>query len=151
MIEHDPTADPEALVRRWFEDLFNRGELHVADEILAPDVGYAGPPSLSPADVTGPEDIKEYVDVYGTAFPDLWYTVERVAGSGEELRVEWSATGTHERDLFGLEATGEAFTVEGINLFVVEDGRITDVRSQWDTLKMVQELGIVPPIGLAAE
>lgn len=151
MTTTDSSTDPETLVRRWFEDLFNRGELTVADEILAPDVAYAGPPSLSPADVTGPDDIKEYVEVYQSAFPDLWYSVERVSRGDDEIHVEWSATGTHESDLFGMEPTGEAFRVEGIDLFVVEDGRITDIRAQWDTLKMVQELGIVPPVGLASE
>ena len=34
---------------------------------------------------------------------------------------------------------------------LVEDGRIADVYAQWDTLRMVQELGVVPPVGLAAK
>ena len=57
--------------------------------------------------------------------------------------VRWSAMGTHENDLFGIEPTGEGFTVDGIDVFAVEDGRITDVHAHWDTLKMVQELGVV--------
>lgn len=137
------------VVRRWFEDLFTRGDAAVADEILDEEVAYHGPPSLSPGDVTGVEDITEYVQVYQAAFPDLAYTVEDVSGGDDELRVRWSATGTHESELFGMEPTGETFTVEGINTFVIEGGRITEVRAQWDTLKMVQELGVVPPIGLA--
>lgn len=145
------TTAPETLARRWFEDLFNAGDLDVADEILAPDVSYHGPPSLSPREVAGPEDITDYVEVYATAFPDLYYEVEDVSVAGHEVRVRWTATGTHESDLFDMEPTGEAFTVEGIDLFVVEDGAIAEVYAQWDTLKMVQELGIVPPIGLAAE
>lgn len=146
-----PTAGPEDLARRWFEDLFNRRDLEAADEILAPDVSYHGPASLSPRDVRGPEDIREYVEVYATAFPDLLYTVEDVSATDGEVRVRWTATGTHESDLFGLEATGEAFSVEGLDVFVVADGEIQEVYAQWDTLKMVQELGIVPPVGLAAD
>lgn len=145
------TTPDRELVKRWFEDLFNRGNVSVADEILAADVDYHGPPSLSPRAVTGSEDIKEYVQVYGTAFPDLTYAVEDVSEGEDELRVRWSATGTHESDLFGMEPTGETFTVSGINTFAIEDGRITEIHAQWDTLKMVQELGVVPPIGLASE
>ncbi|PSQ31841.1 hypothetical protein BRD06_00785 [Halobacteriales archaeon QS_9_67_15] len=37
----------------------------------------------------------------------------------------------------------ESFAVEGISVFGREDGVITDVYAQWDTLKMVQELGTV--------
>ena len=137
------TTDDTQLVRRWFDELFNRGDLAVADEILADDVSYDGPQSLSPSDVTGPTDIKAYVETYQTAFPDLYYTVEDVTATDSEVRVRWSAMGTHENDLFGIEPTGEGFTVDGINVFSVADGRITDVYAQWDTLKMVQELGVV--------
>jgi steroid delta-isomerase-like uncharacterized protein len=148
---HGADAEPEALVHRWFEELFNRGDLSVVDEILAADVDYHGPPSLTPQDVSGPADIGEYAAVYRTAFPDLQYTVESVERVGDRVLVEWSATGTHRSDLFGIESTGEVFTVSGIDVFTVEDGRITEVRAQWDTLKMVQELGVVPDVGLAAE
>lgn len=146
------TADePETLVRRWFEELFNRGKLSVADEILTERVEYHGPPSLSPQDVAGPEDIKEYVLVYKTAFPDMVYSVEEISGTQEETRVRWSATGTHESDLFGMDPTGEMFTVEGISVFETNEEGITEISAQWDTLSMVQELGVVPPVGLAAE
>lgn len=138
------------IVRRWFEDLFNRGELSVADEILAADVDYHGPPSLSPQTVTGPDDIKEYVEVYATAFPDLRYTVDAVSEADDAVYVRWSATGTHESDLFGIEPTGEVFTISGINVFHVEADRITEIHSAWDTLEMVQELGVVPDVGLAS-
>ncbi len=151
MQSEDPKRDQEALVERWFDDLFNQGELSVADDILAADVEYTGPKSLSPQDVSGPADIKEYVEVYQTAFPDLWYTIEDVAVADGAVRVRWSVTGTHRSELFGIEPTGEAFTVDGINEFVLEDGLITEVYAQWDTLKMVQELGVVPPVDGAGE
>lgn len=145
------STDPAALVRRWFGDLFNDGDLWVADTILAEDVAYHGPPSLSPGDVTGADEVKEYVEVFRSAFPDLLYEVKRVSSANGELRVRWTVTGTHQNDLFDMEPTGEVFTVEGINVFVVEDGLITEIDAQWDTLKMVQELGVAPPVGAAAE
>jgi len=144
MTESDSGA--ERLAERWFEELFNEGDLAVADEILAEDVRYDGPSSLAPDDVDGPDDVKEYVDVYASAFPDLWYTVERLVPTAEGVAVEWSVTGTHRSEVFGIEGTGEVMTVEGVNLFTVEDGRITAVRSEWDTLEMAQELDAVPPI-----
>ena len=145
------STDPAELVRRWFGELFNDGDMWVADSILAEDVRYDGPPSLSPGAATGADAIKEYVEVFRSAFPDLLYEVRSISAANGELRVHWSATGTHEEDLFGMEPTGEVFTVEGINVFTVEDGLITAVHAQWDTLKMVQELGVVPEVGAVAE
>ncbi len=147
MDSSDTTDEPSELVQRWFDDLFNRGDLDVADEILADDVSYDGPQSLSPTNVTGPEDIKAYVETYQTAFPDLYYTIEELRTAPGEVLVRWSAMGTHENELFGIEPTGEGFTVDGIDVFAVEDGEITAVYAHWDTLKMVQELGVVSSVG----
>jgi steroid delta-isomerase-like uncharacterized protein len=139
-------ADPTELVHRWFDELFNDADLAVADDILAPDVRYHGPDSLTPSDVTSPADVKEYVEVYRQAFPDLRYTVEDVFGSDGRVCARWTATGTHRSDLFGIEPTGEVFVADGINVFTVEDGRITEVRSQWDTLGMARELEFLPSL-----
>jgi len=151
MHSHTGSTDPAELVQRWFGELFNDGDLWVADAILADDVRYHGPPSLSPGDATGADEIKEYVEVFRSAFPDLAYEVRSISSANGELRVHWTATGTHEDALFGMSATGEVFTVDGIDVFTVEDGLITAVHAQWDTLGMVQELGVVEPLGTVAE
>lgn len=140
-------GDPRTLVTRWFEDLFSRGDLDVAREILAEDVRYHGPTSLTPQDVRGPEDVQEYVATYQNAFPDLQYAVEEVYDAGDALAVRWSVVGTQQEDLFGMTSAGETFSEDGINIFVVEDGRIAEVWSEWDTLKMGRDLEVVPPVG----
>jgi predicted ester cyclase len=124
----------------------------VADEILADDVRYHGPTSLTPTNVTDPEDIKAYVETYGRAFPDLQYTIDSIHEVDGTLVVRWSMAGTHESDLFGIESTGGVFAEDGIDIFEVEDGRIAEVWSAWDTLKMMQALDAVPDIvGQSAE
>jgi len=140
------SSENETLVERWFVDLFNEGDVSVAEEILAADVAYSGPASLSPGETIGIEPIREFVEVYNTAFPDLLYTIEKISEHDGEVVVRWTATGTHESDLFGIDSTGEMFTVSGIDVFTVEAGRIVTVDAQWDTLKMLQELGVVPPV-----
>lgn len=140
-------ANGQRLVDRWFEDLFSNGDLAVADEILDAEVRYHGPSSLAPGDLTGRDAIKDYVEVYREAFPDLTYTVDRTFGADDTVGAIWEVVGTHERGLFGLQATGETFHQQGLNVFAVEDDRIVEVWSAWDTLKMVQELDILPPIG----
>lgn len=139
-----PPSDGERLVRRWFDELFTKGDLHVADEILGEEIRYHGPTSLTPTDVTDPDDIKAYVETYGRAFPDLQYTVDAVHEADDVLAVRWTMTGTHQSDLFGIESTGEVFTEPGLDVFVIEDGRIVEVWSAWDTLKMMQALDAVP-------
>ena len=50
-------------------------------------------------------------------------------------------------DPFGIDPTGEGFTVDGIDVFTVEAGEITEVYTHWDILKTVQELGVVSAAG----
>lgn len=137
----------EELVRRWFDELFNEADPSVASEILASDVRYHGPGSLTPSSVTSPSDVTEYVEIYRRAFPDLRYAVDEVFDSGDRVCARWTATGTHRSDLFGIEPTGEVVVVEGVNVFAVDGGEITEVWSAWDSLGMVQELGILPSLG----
>lgn len=141
-----PDTNAERLVRRWFDELFTQGDLSVADEILADEIRYHGPTSLTPTDVTSPDDVKAYAETYGRAFPDLHYTVDAVHEADDVLVVRWTMTGTHQSDLFGIESTGEVFTGHGIDIVALEDGRIAEVWSEWDTLKMMQALDAVPDI-----
>ena len=150
MGDHD-MADHEATIERYFEELFNEGDLEVAEEIFADEFEYHGPPSFSPPNLKRPEQFKAFVKRYHEAFPDINYHVERVFGDGDEYAVRWEAEGTHTEALFGIEGTGKSFTDEGLNMFQFEDGKIVAVWSHWDTLGMVRELGLAGPVGLTAK
>jgi len=76
--------------------------------------------------------------------------VDRIHDAGDTITVQWTMTGTHESNLFGIESTGAVFAENGIDLFQIEDGRITEIWSEWDTLNMAQELDLVPdPLSIA--
>ncbi len=146
---HD-MGDHQAKINRYFQELFNEGNLEVADEILADEFEYHGPPSFSPPNLNNPEQFKAFVKRYHEAFPDINYHVDRVFGEGDEFAVRWEANGTHTEALFGIEGTGKTFTDQGVNVFEFEDDEIVAVWSHWDTLGMVRELGLTGPVGLTA-
>lgn len=143
-------SEGDELIDRWFEELINEDDRSVADEILAEDVTYHGPQSLSPREVSSREDLRKFLAHYHRAFPDVTYSVERVFGDDDEYCVRWRAEGTHEEELFGIAGSGESFTGYGLSTFTVDDGRITEVWSTWDSLGMVQELDLVSQLGVAA-
>jgi steroid delta-isomerase-like uncharacterized protein len=143
-------GDHEATVRRYFEELFNEGDLDVADEILAPEVRYHGPPSFSPQNLRRREQVKAFVKRYHAAFPDINYHMEAVVGADDTYTVRWSAEGTHTDSLWGIEGTGKRFEDRGLNMFRFEGEAIAEIWSYWDTLGMVRELGLVSPVGMSA-
>ena len=82
--------ESKAIVRRWFEDLFNEGNLDVADEIVAPN-HVAHDPAL-PDILSGPEGQKHVVSLYRGAFPDAHITVEHQIAEGNEVVTRWTGT-----------------------------------------------------------
>lgn len=140
----------ERLIQRWFEELINGNDWSVADEILTADVTYYGPRSMSPREVSSREDLKKFLQHYHDAFPDVEYTIEHRIDAGDEVCVRWRAEGTHEQELFGITGRGETFSDHGFSTFAIENDKISEVWSVWDTLGMVQELNLVSPLGIAA-
>lgn len=146
-----PMADHEAVIDRYYEEMFTDGDTDVAEEIFAEDIRYHGPRSVTPGTLSSVSQVKAFVNRYHAAFPDIEYEVESVFGDGEEVAVRWNSTGTHTEELFGIDGQGEEYSGTGLNMFRFEDGKIAEVWSYWDTLGMVRELGLVSPVGMSGE
>ncbi len=141
-------VDHEAIIDRYYEEMFTDGDTEVAEEILAEDIKYHGPRSVTPGALNNIGQVKAFVERYHAAFPDIECEVETIFGNEDEYAVRWRSNGTHTEKLFGIEGKGEEFSGTGLNMFQFEDGEIAEVWSYWDTLGMVRELGLVSPVGL---
>jgi predicted SnoaL-like aldol condensation-catalyzing enzyme len=77
------TEENKALARRVLEEMFNKGNLDLADEVFAPD--YVDHDPAMPEDIRGPEGFKEYVSIFRTAFPDLHLEIEDQVAEGDKV------------------------------------------------------------------
>lgn len=134
--------DLKAISRRLLEEAFTQGRLEIVDEIVA--AGYVAHDPASPEPVRGPDGLKAFITVYREAFPDLRATVEEQIAEGDKVLTRWSARGTHEGELLGIPPTGKQSTVTGMTLDRFEGGKIVESWDNWDTLGMLQQLGVVP-------
>lgn len=66
---------------------------------------------------------------------------------GDRVAIRWSVTGTHQAEFMGIPATGKQVTVRGMTLDQIEDGKIKKSWGEWDTLGMLQQLGVIPETG----
>jgi steroid delta-isomerase-like uncharacterized protein len=132
----------KAISRRLVEEAFNDGRLEVVDELIAPTF-VNHDPSVT-GDMVGPEGTKQLIEGYRTAFPDLRITVEDQLAEGDRVATRWTATGTHQAELLGIAATGKQATITGLTIDRIEDGKIVESWNNWDTLGMLQQLGVVP-------
>ena len=141
------SAETKAIARRFLEEAFNGGDLGVVDELVAP--AFVGHDAALADPTRGIEGAKASITGYRDAFPDLRLTIDQQVAEGEYVTTRWTARGTHQGDLMGMAATGKQATVTGITIDRIVDGRFTESWTNWDTLGLMQQLGVVPALATA--
>ena len=136
------TEENKAIDRRFTEEVWNQGNLAVVDELMSAD--YDGHDPAMPA---GSEGLKQFVLMYRSAFPDVHLTIEDQIAEGDTVVSRWTARGTHKGELMGIPPTGKQVTVTGMNIERIANGKFVEGWSNYDTLGMLQQLGVVPAPG----
>jgi predicted ester cyclase len=137
-------AENKARFRRTYEELLNGGELSVADELVAPDfVNHEAPPGMD----RGPESMRGLATMLRTAFPDLRFTIEDLVAEGDTVAGRLTMSGTHEGPLIGMPPTGRSVRQDHIHIVRFWDGKAIEHWGVRDELGMMQQLGVIPPLG----
>jgi steroid delta-isomerase-like uncharacterized protein len=136
------TEAKKAIIRRYFDELWSQGNLGATNELITSD--YAVHDPGTPGRQGGTEGERRAVSLYRAAFPDLHFTIEGEIADGDSVMVRWSSSGTHLGELMGLPATGRQANPTGMSLFRLADGRIAEHWCNWDTLGLMQQLGLIP-------
>jgi steroid delta-isomerase-like uncharacterized protein len=135
----DVRKQNKAIARRVFDEIFNQGKFEVANEIYAKDFVNHG--------VSRNADLKEDQDAargWKLAFPDLKMTVEQEIAEGDLVTVLWTSTGTNTGEGNSLPATGKKIQGRGITIWRIVNGKITEEWSEFDQLRLMKQLGLVP-------
>lgn len=140
------TEDNKALVRRLYEEVFNRGNLSTVDELLAADyIDHTALPGTSP----GPGGLKQFISMFRAAFPDLHFTIEDMIAEGDTVVVRQTYRGTHKGDLMGISSTGKQVTITSIDIGRFAGGKLVEHWGSTDSLGLLQQLGVVAAPGQA--
>ena len=134
-------------VRRLFEEVWNKGNLPVADELFSST--YVHHDASTPDVGRGPESEKKRATLYRTAFQDFRLTIEDILAEGETVVARWSCRGTHKGDLNGIAPTGKQFAISGTSIARFASGKMVEGWINWDALGLMQQLGVVPELAKA--
>jgi steroid delta-isomerase-like uncharacterized protein len=139
--EASMSTQNKLILRRFFEEVFNQGNLAVVDELVAEGFVSHNP---APGETQGREGVKQFVAGLRMAFRDLNFTIDDQVAEGDKVVTRWRATGTHQGDFAGVPPTSKAVMVTAINVHRVSDGKIQESWLNWDALGLLQQLGVVP-------
>ena len=138
------TSDNKSILRRMYEEVWNKRNLEVAKELIAPSHAVQ---ILDAADSgVGPEAYAQNVVQFVRAFPDLKFTVIDMIEENEKVVVLWSISGTHKGEFRGIAATGKNVSVDGITINQLAGGKIMDSYVSLDMWGMMQQLGAIPAV-----
>lgn len=133
-----------ALIRRWFEEVWNKGREEAVDEMFAADgLGHGLAEDGGP--LQGPENFKLFHRAFRGAFPDIRVTVEDVLADGDRIAARCSVRATHTGDHLGFAATGKPVEITGITICRIGHGQIIESWNNFDFLKLYQQLGVAAP------
>jgi steroid delta-isomerase-like uncharacterized protein len=134
----------KAVARRWSEELWGRGNLRVADEIIAAD--YVRHDAGDPFSARGPDDVKRIVGMLRSMLPDLRIEIEAIVAEGEFVVSRYVATATDTRGYLGMPATGRTIRTPAMQMFRFANGKIIESWAVRDDLGTLRQLGHLPPL-----
>jgi steroid delta-isomerase-like uncharacterized protein len=131
----------KALVRRYVEEVLNRKNLAVVDELFAPT--FVDLDSSMP-EANGPAGIRRLAAMVHASFPDVHFTIEDMIAEGDKVVYRYSVSGTHKKDFMGIAATGRQISFTGIHIYRLGDGKLLEEWENWDALQLMRQLGVIP-------
>ena len=138
------TEENKALVRRAFEEVWNQGNVALADELYAPNIRFQNP---GVADVRSLEDFKLLVIALRSPFPNGHMTIEDMIAEGDQVVTRYTFRGTNTANFvtpLPLPATGKQVTMTGIAFARLAGGKVVEVLDMGDNLGLLQQLGLIP-------
>ena len=124
------SEEKEVLAHRFHMDNFQKGDLAVADEILAPDFIWRNP-SIRSELKHGPEGVKKFASAIIEAMPNRQITHEDTIVKGDKVMIRWKVTGTPKKEVLGIPASDKPITIIGFDLFRMSGDKIDEMWQQF--------------------
>jgi steroid delta-isomerase-like uncharacterized protein len=116
----------EVISNRFHTDIFLKGDLSAADQILAENFVWRNP--NVPSELAhGPDGVKKIASAVRDTMPDLDIKHDSTLSKGDQVLIRWTMTGTPNKELFGIPASDKPISAVGFDLFRIADGKIVEM------------------------
>ena len=117
-----PTEENKAILRRWYEVVYNQGNSDAVDEICDKNIIS----HISSDEIKGTESQKKFISMMRSAFPDIQFTIEDQIAEGDKVVNRWTFTGTHKGEYIGVSPTGKLIRGTGITIHRIANDRMVE-------------------------
>lgn len=137
-------TDLKQIAKGYVQTIWNEGRVDRLEDFVDP--GFIDHESTFPFSVRGIEGLRRVVVYFRTVFPDVHWTIEDIVAEDTKVVLRFTARGTHRGPILGLVGSGRRITVTGSMILRIDEGRIAEAWSHWDTLGLLQQIGLNDPI-----
>jgi len=127
-----------ALMERFIDEVWNKGNVAVADDLFHPEASSPSAPTLP----LGAEGVKTIVGMMRNAFSDYWMEITHIAAEDDRVAARFRQGGTHDGDLMGIPPTGRKVEWTEIGILRIADGKVVESWYDVDMLGLMGQLGV---------
>lgn len=138
---YSQTAENKQLIRRWFEEVWNKGRAEAIDEMIADDCIVHGLDDATGNPVRGPAEYRAFYSQFREAFPNIVVTVEDTIAEGDLVAARCSVRAKHEGDSLGIAATKSPVEFTGMTIVRVKDGKLIEGWNNFDFMALYRQIG----------
>jgi steroid delta-isomerase-like uncharacterized protein len=136
--------DNKVIVQRIVNEVWNSGDESKVSQYYADDFVF----HTEGGNVQrGPDSIREWLRTTHGAFPDISYQIGAIYGEDDRVAFRYTVAGNQTGDFRGLPPSGKTVHLTGHMIVHLRDGKIVEGHGYWDTLGLLQQMGLVPPMG----
>jgi steroid delta-isomerase-like uncharacterized protein len=128
-----------SLGRKVFQEIYGEGKVGLIDELYEEDFV-----DDSPGGGKGRDLIKQAVEAFHHAFPDLCIEIEDAFGVDDKVVVRYTAHGTQTGTYYDIPASGKTVAVRGITIFELVNRKIKTEWTEYDRLGVIRQIGALP-------
>ena len=140
-------SESKAIVRRFFEELWNERKIEIAHEIFAPDcvTHQLQSGSEDVGMLRNAEAIEHHIAGWLAGFEDLRFEIEDMFAEADKVFSRCVAHGTHTGTWFGIRPTGKRISIRMVVIHRIQSGKIAEDWVLVESLGFLQQLGLLPP------
>ena len=138
------TEDNKRLVLCWKDEIWNKRNEDIVDELYAPE--YVGHIVGTPGPIRGRQALKQLLAGYFAAFEIHWAT-EFLIAEGDMVAAYDNFRFKHTGTFQGIPPTGKEATLTSTDIYRIVAGKIVEQWTEGNLLSLLQQLGVIPALG----
>jgi len=137
------SEENKALLRRWFDEVWNKGRAEAIEEMFD-EYGIAHGLSDDPSNpIRGPKNFRPFHTTFREAFPNMVIVIEDMIAEGDKVAARCSVRGRHEGEFLGKAATQSPVEFTGIAIVRIANGKIVEAWNNFDFMTLHRQVGLL--------